>query len=138
MAGEDGHSRTEDGHSRTIVIIDDDDDIRDALRLLFEFEQFDVVAEAANSVEGIAHAMRFQPGFVILDYMMPRLNGADTAKIINAVSPGSRIVAFSAVLSERPEWSDAYLNKERIGQVAPLLEGLIETVGRTGSSTVEA
>jgi hypothetical protein len=41
------------------------------------------------------------------------------------VSPGSRIVAFSAVLSETPEWADAYLNKDRIGEVVPLLGEMI-------------
>jgi hypothetical protein len=34
-------------------------------------------------------------------------------------------VAFSAILDQQPAWADAYLNKERIGDMVPLLQTLI-------------
>ncbi len=111
----------------SVLIVDDDPELRHALHLLFDFEDFDVVDEAANGVEAVASALRHQPDFVILDYLMPRLDGEGTAELLRAVSPESRIVAFSAALASKPEWADAFLNKTHITDVAPLLQSLLET-----------
>ena len=110
---------------RTVLIVDDDEGIRHALRLVFELGGYQVIGEARDGVEAVALGLRHQPTFVLLDYLMPRQSGEKTAEVLRTVSPGSRIVAFSAVLSEKPEWADAYLNKDRIGEVVPLLGELI-------------
>lgn len=114
-----------EGLSGTVLIVDDDDEIRHVLRLLCENEGLDVIGEAANGVEAIPLALRNQPDFVILDYMLPRLDGEGAAEILRAVSPESRIVAFSAILEVQPEWADAYLNKDRITELMPLLRSFI-------------
>ncbi|MGH2819392.1 MAG: response regulator transcription factor [Actinomycetota bacterium] len=113
----------------SVLIVDDDEDIRDALHLLFSLDGFDVVGEAADGLEAVRLAESHQPSFVILDYRMPLLNGEATAGLLRASSPGSRIVAFSAVLESKPEWADAYLNKERISDIAPLVERLVDAAG---------
>lgn len=110
---------------RTVMIVDDDEEIRHVLRMVCEMEGFEVVGEAENGVEAVPLALHHQPAFVILDYLMPRLNGDDTAKLLRTMAPDAKIVAFSAVLEDKPEWSDSYLNKERISEVAPMLERLI-------------
>ncbi len=110
---------------RTVLIVDDDEDIRDALRLLFTLEGFEVVGEAADGMEAVRIAERHQPAFVILDYRMPLLNGEATARLLRSSTPRSRIVAFSAVLEAKPYWADAYLNKDRISEIAPLVERLV-------------
>lgn len=109
----------------TVLLVDDDEDVRHALRLLFEMDGFSVVGEAGNGVDGVALARRHQPDFVVLDYVMPRLGGEATASILRALAPSSRIVAFSSALDRRPLWADAFLNKDRIGEVAPLLTAMI-------------
>lgn len=111
--------------SRTVLIVDDDVEIRHVLRLLCEMEGFEVVGEASNGVEAVPMALNHQPAFVILDYLMPRLNGDETARMLRTIAPETKIVAFSAVLDSKPDWSDSYLNKERVTEVAPLLERLI-------------
>ena len=111
--------------SRTVLIVDDDEEIRHVLRLMCEMEGFRVVGEATNGVEAVPMALNHQPAFVILDYLMPRLNGDETARMLRTIAPETKIVAFSAVLDSKPAWSDSYLNKERISEVAPLLERLI-------------
>lgn len=110
---------------RTVLIVDDDEEVRHVLRMMCELEGFEVVGEAENGVEAIPMALHHQPAFVILDYLMPRMNGDDTAKLLRTMSPDAKIVAFSAVLDTKPAWSDSYLNKERVSEVAPLLERLI-------------
>lgn len=118
-------SKENEERSVKVLIVDDDDEVRDALRLLFEFEDFIVVGEAANGVEAVALARNEQPDLVVLDYLMPRLNGEATAELLRALLPQVRIVAFSAVLQDQPAWADAFLNKDRIADVAPLLTTLI-------------
>lgn len=115
---------------KTILIVDDDPEIRHALRLLFEFEDFEVVAEASHGMEAIPMALKLQPDFVILDYLMPKLDGYKTAEILRGVSPGTRIVAFSAILDDKPTWADAYLNKDRIAEIAPLLASIVDMTPR--------
>ena len=113
------------GETQRVLIVDDDDDIRHVLRLLFEFEGFDIAGEARNGVEAVTIALRERPDFVILDYLMPRLDGEGTAELLRSVVPEARIVAFSAMLREPPDWADAFLNKERISEIVPILRGLI-------------
>ena len=110
---------------RSVLIVDDDEEIRHVLRLMCEMEGFEVIGEASNGVEAVSLALHHQPGFVILDYLMPRLKGDEAAKMLRAIAPEAKIVAFSAVLESKPKWSDSYLNKDRVGEIAPLLERLI-------------
>ena len=110
-----------------ILIVDDDAELRHALSLLFASEGHDVLPQAANGLEAIALTRRYRPDVIVLDYRMPRLNGEEAAALIKAVSPGVRIVAFSAILDRAPDWADAYLNKERIAEIAPLIERLIRS-----------
>jgi CheY-like chemotaxis protein len=111
--------------SNTVLIVDDDEEIRHVLRVLCEAEGLQVVGEAANGVEAVTLALGHHPDFVILDYLLPRLDGEGTAEILRAITPSSRIVAFSAILESQPDWADAYLNKERIGELMPLLQSFI-------------
>lgn len=110
--------------SDTVLIVDDDDSIRHLLRLLFEMSDFRVVGEASNGLEAVVLALRLSPHFVILDYMMPGMTGDKTAETLRAVVPGSRIVAFSSTLEQKPEWADAFLNKQHVSEIAPLLTAL--------------
>jgi CheY-like chemotaxis protein len=108
-----------------VLLVDDDDEVRDVLRLICELESMEVVGEASNGLEAIQIAINQPVDFVILDYMMPRLDGEATAALLRALCPGTRIVAFSAVLDSKPEWSDSFLNKNRLTEVVPMLEGLL-------------
>lgn len=109
----------------TVLIVDDDGDIRHVLRLLCELESYQVVGEASNGLEAIALAISQRPDVVILDQLMPYLDGEGTAKMLRTLCPESRIVAFSAVLEHKPDWCDTYLAKSRLNEVAPLLHALI-------------
>lgn len=105
----------------SVLIVDDDEDVRHALCLVFQFEGFNIIGEASNGLDAIAITKRDQPDFVVLDYLMPHMDGGATAQVIRAIAPSARIVAFSAILEEKPEWADAFLNKDRISEIAPLL-----------------
>lgn len=112
------------GSGNTVLIVDDDEQVRHTLRLLFEFGDFTVVGEADSGIAAVPLALKHRPAFIVLDYLMPGMTGEKTAEIIRGIAPGSRIVAFSAILDEKPAWADAYLNKDRVAQVVPLLSVL--------------
>jgi CheY-like chemotaxis protein len=104
---------------KTVLVVVEDEENRHVLRLLCESEELEVVGEA------VPLALRLEPDFVILDIMMPELDGQRTAEVLRALSPKTKIVAFSVLLEKAPSWADAYLNKERISELMPLLNTLI-------------
>jgi CheY-like chemotaxis protein len=59
-----------------------------------------------DGVEALELCETFEPDLVFLDYWMPSLDGASTAVRIREKHPTARIVAFSGVLDEKPEWAD--------------------------------
>jgi len=58
-----------DGMKKTILIVDDDADIRATIRIVLEAAGFSV-GEAANAEEGAKIAQRISPDAVIVDLMM--------------------------------------------------------------------
>lgn len=60
--------------SRAVLIVDDDDGIRECLAELLAAEGYDV-AEARDGYEGLRALDATQPAVVVLDLMMPVLNG---------------------------------------------------------------
>lgn len=111
--------------SSKILVVDDDPEIRHLLMTLFEIDGFHVVGEASDGVEAVPLALKHEPDFVILDYRMPRMNGPKTAEVLRGIIPHAKIVAFSAMLDAKPPWADAYLNKERIIEMTPLLSAFV-------------
>jgi len=65
------------------------------LRALLELEDFKVVAEASNGHEAVNLAEVHHPQVAVLDLAMPLLNGIDTARELQRVSPGTKIVLLT-------------------------------------------
>ncbi|MGH2754256.1 MAG: response regulator transcription factor [Actinomycetota bacterium] len=105
-----------------VLIVDDHEDIRRLLRLVLESEGVEVVAEAADGVDGLRLAEEHQPDFVILDHMMPMMTGEEAAKRMRRTAPTSVIIAFSASYDGTPGWGDAFVAKENIGGIMPVLQ----------------
>jgi two-component system response regulator EvgA len=82
---------------RTVLIADDDRLTRLMLRVELEAQGYRVVDEAADGYGAIALAAAIEPDFVILDQMMPLLDGTDALAAIRSVSPTSRIIVHSSI-----------------------------------------
>jgi CheY-like chemotaxis protein len=90
-----------------VLLVDDDKAIRSLLRIAFSVEDgVGDVREAMDGNEAIELCRTFEPDLVFLDYWMPSRDGASTARGIKDLHPNARIVAFSGVLDEKPEWAD--------------------------------
>jgi CheY-like chemotaxis protein len=105
-----------------VLIVDDDADVRTVLESLMTMEGFEIVGQAGDGAEAVGIAAVTQPDVVILDFMMPRLDGKDAAMFIRGVAPEARIVAFSGVIHEPPAWADTFIEKGDITQMSRLLE----------------
>jgi DNA-binding response OmpR family regulator len=82
------------GHARSVLVIDDDPDVREFIASALE-EQGYRVEEAADGREGLTKLERAAPDLVVLDFIMPGLSGADVAKRIRAQRAGQPILFVS-------------------------------------------
>ena len=110
---------------KSVLIVDDDEGDRRALRVLLGAVGIHGVSEAASGEEGIALAAGEQPAVVILDSRMPGLSGEATAAELRKAVPGARIIAFSAYVDRPPEWADYFLRKEQLADMVPLIKGVM-------------
>ncbi len=70
----------------TILVVDDDRKITDMLRRTLIYEGYRV-ATAADGEEALLKAQSERPDLVILDWLMPKLNGLETARLLRETSP---------------------------------------------------
>lgn len=70
---------------QTILIVDDDKKIRELLTLYFTKANF-IVEEASDGVEAIRKAEQLKPGMILLDIMMPVLDGIEVCRQIRKFS----------------------------------------------------
>ncbi|HLV90952.1 MAG: response regulator transcription factor [Acidimicrobiales bacterium] len=80
----------------TVLIVDDAELFREALRAAFVQEGFKVVAVAADAMSAIDRARESQPDLVILDLLMPGMSGIEVLGTILKVSPRSRVVLLTS------------------------------------------
>jgi DNA-binding response OmpR family regulator len=74
-----------DQRDMTILIVDDEPRIRDFVRLDLEMENYRVI-EAGNGIEALEKLRENLPDLVLLDVMMPEMDGFETLKAIREVS----------------------------------------------------
>jgi DNA-binding NarL/FixJ family response regulator len=80
-----------------ILVVDDHSLVRDGLAVLIERERgMKVVGIAATGEEAVAVTQRLRPDVIIMDLMLPALNGIDATRRIIAEFPMTRIIALSA------------------------------------------
>lgn len=76
---------TFDQRDMTILIVDDEPRIRDFVRMNLEMENY-IVIEASNGIEALDELREKLPDLVVLDVMMPEMDGFEALKAIREVS----------------------------------------------------
>lgn len=85
----------------TIVLADDHHVVRQGLRSLLEAEpDFSVVGEASDGLETAQLVERLQPDVLVLDLMMPGLNGLEVTRQVGQRSPQTHVVILSMHANE--------------------------------------
>jgi two-component system, OmpR family, response regulator MprA len=99
-----------------VLVVDDDRAVRDSLRRSLEFNDFEVVT-ASDGAEALAVIGTVDPDVVVMDVMMPRLDGLETTKALRAAGNNVPILVLTArdAVADRVDGLDAggddYLTK---------------------------
>ena len=101
-----------------ILLIDDEDDILEFVKYNLVRDGYEVFT-ASNGAEGLQTALKVKPHLILLDMMMPVLDGIETCKALRSspVLKNVMIVLLSAVGSEETQLqgydagADDYINK---------------------------
>jgi CheY-like chemotaxis protein len=89
--------------ANTILTIEDHGDIRRLIRLTLEYRDYQVL-EAADGVQGLAMARQHRPDLILLDVMMPGLDGLSVAETL-ATDPALNVLPV-VMLSARGAVAD--------------------------------
>ena len=83
-----------------VLIVDDEEDIRVLLRAQLERGGYEVAGEASDGMEALAQCDAEPPDAVILDLLMPRVNGFEVIPKLRTKHPRVGIVAYTAVAGD--------------------------------------
>ncbi len=84
-----------------VLIVDDHAIVRKGIRALFRsLPEIDVIGEAENGWEAIAEVERLQPDVVLMDLLMPELDGIEATRRITAERPDVRILVLTSFAGE--------------------------------------
>jgi DNA-binding response OmpR family regulator len=78
-------SSLEPGAPRLILIVDDESRMRRFIRMNMELEGYQVV-EADNGIQALDQIRQHTPDLVIMDVMMPQMDGFETLKLLREIS----------------------------------------------------
>ena len=106
-----------------ILVIDDEGAIRDSLRMILEYEDYQFLG-AATGQEGIAAVQRERPDLVLLDIKMPGMDGLEVLRKLHALDEtlpvvmisghGTTATAVEAIRSGAVDFLDKPLSSERV------------------------
>ncbi|WP_272976353.1 response regulator [Deinococcus geothermalis] len=84
-----------------VLLVDDHAVVRQGLRLFLSLDsQIEVVGEAANGEEALAAAERLHPDVVIMDLMMPVMDGIQATRLLRRQHPDTEVIALTSTLEE--------------------------------------
>jgi NarL family two-component system response regulator LiaR len=101
-----------------ILIVDDHAVVRQGLKMFLALDgELDVVGEAANGEEAVRRARELQPDVVLMDLLMPQMDGIAATQIIRRELPDVEVIALTSVLEDK-----AVYGAVRAGAIGYLLK----------------
>ena len=80
-----------------VLIADDHPFVRHGLRTFLEtLDDVEVVGEAGNGAEAVEQAARLVPDVVLMDLVMPELDGVEATRRIRAESPTTKVIVLTS------------------------------------------
>ncbi len=97
----------------TVVLADDHPVVRQGLRSLLEAEgDFEVVGVAENGLDAVRQVERLKPHVLVVDLMMPGMNGLEVARQLTESASHTRVIVLTMYAN------DAYLQEALRGGAA--------------------
>ena len=118
---------------KTVLVVDDDAGLRDTLETLLESEGYTVVL-ATDGLDALRQLEGFRPAVILLDMMMPRMNGVEFAHALDQrdMRAGLPIIVLTA--EGRPQQRAREIRAE-IGLAKPFdIVELLDVVARYAGS----
>jgi len=84
-----------------VLVVDDHGVVRDGLRGFLELQEgIEVVGEAVDGEEAIEAAMRLHPDVILMDLLMPRLDGVSAMRSLRETLPTARVIVLTSFLDD--------------------------------------
>jgi NarL family two-component system response regulator LiaR len=84
-----------------VLIVDDHAVVRQGLRAFLELQDgIEPVGEAADGEEAVAAAERLRPDVVLMDLVMPQLDGVGAMRRLREIVPSARVIVLTSFLDE--------------------------------------
>ena len=101
-----------------MLVADDHAVVREGLRAFLELQEgIEVVGEAADGREAVETAVRLRPDVIVMDLVMPRLDGVAAMRELRESLPGARVIVLTSFLDD-----DKLLPALRAGAAGYLLK----------------
>ncbi len=84
---------------KTILIVEDDEDLRGIYKEILELYDFDVQI-ANNGLEGVEQFKKLNPDIILLDIMMPDYDGFYLLDKIYEINPQAKVIVISGDIKE--------------------------------------
>src|SRR6202171_3408323 len=84
---------------QTVLVIDDDENLRDTIGLMLEKEGFRAL-EAADGKTGLDQALTIRPNLILVDLRMPGMSGVEVCKQLRAAGVKTPLMVLSAIGDE--------------------------------------
>lgn len=94
----------------SVIVIDDDEDVRQVMRLAFEVDgRFDVIGLGESAQDAVWLASTYKPDAILLDVRMPEVDGLAALPDIRRAAPSAKVLVFSVLDEElmAPQLDDA-------------------------------
>jgi len=80
-----------------VLIVDDHQVVRQGLRIFLELQDdIDLVGETGDGISAVEMVKQFAPDIVLMDLVMPRLDGIEATRQIKALCLGTKIIALTS------------------------------------------
>ncbi len=84
-----------------VLIADDHPLVRKGLRaLLVEFDDIELVGEAVDGREAVALFSKFKPDIILMDLVMPKMDGIEATRVITGEHPDARILVLTSFIND--------------------------------------
>ena len=117
-----------------VLIADDQKSVGTSLADLVRLCQHEVVEVVSSGLDAIQAYDRHRPDVVLMDYQMPKLNGATACRNIMAKYPGARVILVSGLLPDNLADSGAKAILPKPVSLKQLYEALYEAAPPSPSS----